>query len=399
MTRVSMAVLFATAIAVPAIPAGQQQAFRGGIHTVPVYASVVDRTGRLVTNLTKDDFEVLDNGTRQDLTLFANDRQPITIVIMLDRSGSVSQHFPLVRDAAAEFVANLNDTDRARIGSFSNTVQIDPVGFTSDRDELRRILRENLQNAGATPLWNAAAAAMRALAEEPGRRVVLMFTDGHDNPNEPEPDHRNTTFPEVRAQVQSDEVMVYGIGLAEDCGTPLPGIRLPRLEQRRPPARGGPGRLPGGRIGGRPPRLPIPFPPMPGGRFPGRGDPIPTPPVPPVVSKRRILRGREAGSRPEGDCHRERRRLLRASRHAAAGVNIRARRRRAPPSVPPRLHAGPRRKNAHARGSRQAGRRRGPRAQELRRAAGALTRTRDRHYFADPITNPIERSSGLKNCP
>ena len=295
MTRVSMAVLFATAIAVPAIPAGQQQAFRGGIHTVPVYASVVDRTGRLVTNLTKDDFEVLDNGTRQDLTLFANDRQPITIVIMLDRSGSVSQHFPLVRDAAAEFVANLNDTDRARIGSFSNTVQIDPVGFTSDRDELRRILRENLQNAGATPLWNAAAAAMRALAEEPGRRVVLMFTDGHDNPNEPEPDHRNTTFPEVRAQVQSDEVMVYGIGLAEDCGTPLPGIRLPRLEQRRPPPRGGPGRLPGGRIGGRPPRLPIPFPPMPGGRFPGRGDPIPTPPVPPVVSKGESC----AGAKPD----------------------------------------------------------------------------------------------------
>ena len=69
---------------------------------------------------------------------------------------------------------------------------------------------------------------MRALAEELGRRVVLMFTDGHDNPNEPEPDTRNTTFPEVRAQVQSDDVMVYGIGLAEDCGTPdsLPGFRF-----------------------------------------------------------------------------------------------------------------------------------------------------------------------------
>ena len=142
MTRVSMAVVFATAIAVPAIPAGQQRASRGGIHTVPVYTSVVDRTGRLITDLTKDEFEVFDNGTRQDLTLFANDRQPITIVIMLDRSGNGRERFPLVRDAAAEFVANLGDTDRARIGSFSTTVQIDPVGFTSDRGELRRILRE-----------------------------------------------------------------------------------------------------------------------------------------------------------------------------------------------------------------------------------------------------------------
>lgn len=271
MTRPSLAVALATALAVPAIPAGQHQSFRGGIHTVSIYASAVDRSGRLRTDLTKDDFEVFDDGKRQPLTQFTNDVQPITIVVMLDRSGSVSQHFALVRDAAERFVLSLDEDDRARIGSFSNRVQLDPLEFTSDQDALIRILRENLQDEGPTPLWNATAAAMDALAPEHGRRVVLMFTDGYDNP--PQPDS-NTTFAAVRERAQIEEVMVYGIGLAEKCGSkPDRGSAGPVLFQRRPP---GPGR--GGGLG-RPPRLPLPIPlpgpmrPGPNPRYPGRGDP------------------------------------------------------------------------------------------------------------------------------
>ncbi|HYN09849.1 MAG TPA: VWA domain-containing protein [Vicinamibacterales bacterium] len=273
MTRVSLAVVLATALAVPVIPAGQHQAFRGGIHTVSIYASAVDRSGRLRTDLTKEDFEVFDDGKRQPLTLFTNDLQPITIVVMLDRSGSVSQHFELVREAAERFVLNLDEDDRARIGSFSNRVQVDPPEFTNDQDALIRILRENLQDEGPTPLWNATAAAMDALAPEQGRRVVLMFTDGYDNP--PLPD-ANTTFGTVRERAQVEEVMVYGIGLAEKCASRSDrGAFGPVRFQRRPPS--GPGRGRGGL--GRPPRLPIPIPlpgpigPGPSPRYPGRGDP------------------------------------------------------------------------------------------------------------------------------
>src|SRR4030095_6942091 len=81
----------------------QQPTFRSGTHTVSVYATVVDRTGRLLQNLTQDDFEVYDNGKRQTLTVFKNDLQPITIVIMLDRSGSMVGNFPIERAAAQQF--------------------------------------------------------------------------------------------------------------------------------------------------------------------------------------------------------------------------------------------------------------------------------------------------------
>lgn len=246
--------------------AQQNPSFRAGTDTVSVYVTVVDRAGRLVRDLEKGDFEIFDNGKRQDLTVFDNTIQPITIVIMLDRSGSVAGHFPLVRDAAEHFVAHLIPADKARLGSFSDRVQIDPETFTSDRDALTRILHENLQEAGGTPLWHATSAAMNALAHEEGRRVVLLFTDGQDNPDRVE---LKTTFAEVRARSQAEEIMVYGIGLATGCAPApdAPGLDAGAnqfLFQSRGGPRGGvrgrggsgrgvpriPGRIGGGRIGG-----------------------------------------------------------------------------------------------------------------------------------------------------
>jgi VWFA-related protein len=237
----------------------QAPTFRAGAPTVSVYATVIDATGRLVPDLTRDDFDVFDNGTRQDLSLFTNNLQPITIVIMLDRSGSMQAEFTLVRDAAEHFVAQLMPADRARLGSFSNRVQIDPLTFTSDRQELLRILHDNLQEGGLTPLWNATNAAMAALAHEEGRRVVLMFTDGHDNPK---PDDVKTSLEEVQARAQADGTMVYAIGLATGC-SPAPASHafapMRILFQRR----GG-----GGGPGGAPPGIPggIRIPGLPGGR-------------------------------------------------------------------------------------------------------------------------------------
>jgi VWFA-related protein len=247
-------------------PAAQQTpSFRAATDTVSVYATVLDRGGRLVPDLGKDDFEVYDNGRRQDLTVFSNEVQPITIVIMLDRSGSLLGNFALVRDAAEHFVAHLLPADKARLGSFSQRVQIDPETFTSDRELLVRILRENLQEAGGTPLWNATAAAMDALAREEGRRVVLLFTDGKDNPDGVE---LNTTLAEVRARLQGEEIMVYAIALASGCAPAPDAVQAaapPELlfqARGRPPTTGrggrgvprrgpaGPGKIPGGRIGG-----------------------------------------------------------------------------------------------------------------------------------------------------
>ena len=72
--------------------------------------------------------------------------------------------------------------DKARIGSFSDRIQVDPRDFTSDHDELLKILRTELQAEGPTPLWNAVNVGITALLHQQGRRVVLVFTDGMDAP-------------------------------------------------------------------------------------------------------------------------------------------------------------------------------------------------------------------------
>ena len=158
----------------------QPPTFTVGNRTVAVYATVTDASGRLVPDLARDQFQIDDNGKRQDLTLFANEIQPITVVMLLDRSTSMRANFELVEKAAEEFVAVMLPADKARIGSFSDRIQVDPRDFTADHEELIKILRTELQSEGPTPLWNAVNVGITALLHQQGRRVVLVFTDGAD---------------------------------------------------------------------------------------------------------------------------------------------------------------------------------------------------------------------------
>jgi VWFA-related protein len=189
-----------------------QQPFKSGTYTVAVYTTVMDPTGRLVPDLTEDEFEVTDNGQPQKLTTFANDIQPITVVMMLDRSGSMVGNFGLVEKAAEAFVERLLPADKARIGSFSNRIEVDPQSFTSSKDEMMQILQHDLQEAGPTPLWNAVGVGMTALLHVEGRRVVLVFTDGMDMPANGNPN--NLSLKTVTKRSDEEDVMVYAIGLA-----------------------------------------------------------------------------------------------------------------------------------------------------------------------------------------
>lgn len=192
-------------------PAAQQPIFKTGARTVALYATVTDGQGRLVPDLAREDFEVYDNGTLQPLTVFSNDIQPITVVMMLDRSGSMQGNFGLVEAAGEAFVRRLQPADKARIGSFAASIQIDPQDFTSDQDEMVTILRTKLQDKGPTPLWNAVDAAITSLLPQAGRRVVLVFTDGDDNPMNFK--LNNLTVMDVMLRAQQGDVMVYAVGL------------------------------------------------------------------------------------------------------------------------------------------------------------------------------------------
>lgn len=191
-------------------PPQGQQVFKSALKAVAVYVTVSDVQGRLVPNLTKDDFEIYDNGKKQEITLFDNGVQPITLVMMLDRSGSMVGNFSLVRSAAEQFVGQLLASDKARIGSFANRIQVDPREFTSSQHDLLEILRTELQDPGPTPLWNAVNVGITALLHQEGRRVVLVFTDGVDRPM----GSNNISYHDVQRNAEQEDVMIFAIGLA-----------------------------------------------------------------------------------------------------------------------------------------------------------------------------------------
>jgi Ca-activated chloride channel family protein len=240
--RVALLVPLSLGVAFAA-PQTQPPQFGTSNRTVAVYATVTGANGRLVPDLTRDDFAVDDNGKRQPLTLFSNDIQPITLIMLLDRSGSMKPNFDLEERAAEAFVHAMLPGDKARVGSFAKYIQIDPDDFTSDRDALIKILRTELQEDGPTPLWNAVDRGVDKLLIEQGRRVILVFTDGVDQPLNFA--SHNKSLKDVMKRAEENDVMVYAIGLAGQNGMPDPG--------GRPADRGRGGMNPGafGGLGGR----------------------------------------------------------------------------------------------------------------------------------------------------
>lgn len=212
------------ALAVAALAAGtvaaQQPTFKSGARGVAVYATVTDRDGRLVPDLTREDFEIKDGGKLQPITVFSNDIQPIRVVMMLDRSGSMRGNFRLVDAAGAAFVRALLPDDKARIGSFAERIQIDPDTFTADKAELVNVLRTKLQEQGPTPLWNSVDASIEALEGQDARKVVLVFTDGADAPGNFK--LNNLSFMDISRRAQQADVMVYAVGL-QSSGPPRVG--------------------------------------------------------------------------------------------------------------------------------------------------------------------------------
>jgi len=220
-------VLFAAATwpaPVDATSQGQQQpTFRSATRTVPVYATVTDATGRLVPDLEQGDFEIWDNGKKVAISLFENSIQPITVVVMLDTSGSMTMNLDLLKQAATQFVIRLLPADKARIGSFSDKIRVAPAGFTSDRDELVRILRDDIQYGNPTALWDATNVGMESLKDIEGRRVVLVFTDGADN-------WSRLDQGDILARARNEEFLIYAIGLrsrmrGQGVTRPDPGLR------------------------------------------------------------------------------------------------------------------------------------------------------------------------------
>jgi Ca-activated chloride channel family protein len=196
------------AIGFAAVPLrGQQPTFRSGTQLVSVFATVLDNQNRLVPDLVQDDFEILDNDKPQELLLFRNDPQPITVVLMLDTSGSMTGSIDLLKSASEQFLLRLLPEDKAAVGAFNDKIEIS-AQFSSDRDALVAEVKD-LDYGNGTRLYDAVAESMNTLSGVDGRRVVLVFTDGDDTSSRI---GRGTVLDRARA----DEVMIYAIGLESE---------------------------------------------------------------------------------------------------------------------------------------------------------------------------------------
>jgi Ca-activated chloride channel family protein len=178
--------------------------FRSGTQVVPIFATVLDAQGRLVPDLAREDFQVLDNNRPQEITQFSNETQPVTVVTMLDTSASMTVNLDLLKKAAEQFLIRMLPEDRGRVGAFNDKIQF-ASEFTSDRDDLVGALAD-LQFGNPTRLYDAIDASLEELRGIEGRRVVLVFTDGDDTASK-------TGLGHVLQRARDEEVMVYAIGL------------------------------------------------------------------------------------------------------------------------------------------------------------------------------------------
>lgn len=163
-------------------PASGQPTFKSGVDLVTIGATVRDSRGRLVTNLSAKDFEVLDGGLRRQISEFRAEAAPVSVAILFDVSGSMRVGD---RNVAARFAAHhvmsWLETGRDEAALFTFDSRLHEVApFTVDTRALQGALGE-VDPFGATSLHDAIAATAREIGERSGRRrAVVVLTDGID---------------------------------------------------------------------------------------------------------------------------------------------------------------------------------------------------------------------------
>jgi VWFA-related protein len=206
--------------------------------TVPV--SVMDRYGKYVPNLQRSDFQVFDNGVEQRIAYFAMVDQPFTVVLLIDTSGSTHFRMDEIQDAAISFVNQLKDEDRVMVMSFDDQIRVltEP---TNNRDDLVRAIRR-ARTGGGTRLYDAVDVVLKQkLSLIPGRKAVVLFTDGVDTTS------HHASYQSTIREAEESEGAVYSVAYDTSGDLPI----------------GSGGRGPGGRGGMI---LNLPFPGSGGGR-------------------------------------------------------------------------------------------------------------------------------------
>jgi Ca-activated chloride channel family protein len=203
-----LAVVSATGVvSVAGQPIRDARVFRAGIELTSVAATVVDRDGRLVTGLTRDDFDVFEDGTRQPITQFTNERVPLSLGVLLDTSDSMhGQRLAEARVAVERFLFELLDpADEFFLVAFNHVPRV-LTTWTRDRQLIGRTL-EALIPAGATAAYDAVLAALPLFeTRERPRAAMLIISDGADTASE-------TAIRDLRSALLRTDAFVYAIAI------------------------------------------------------------------------------------------------------------------------------------------------------------------------------------------
>jgi len=192
------------------------------VDVVHITASVMDG-GHFVKGLARQAFRVLENGVRQEITYFAAENVPLEIIVAVDVSGSMTDAMTQVQEATKKFLSALRPSDRVTVIGFNDNV------FTLARPsaDLATRLRaiDRLAPWGGTALYDVIVQAIDQLGRQPGRRVLVIFSDGED---------LNSHIPLETAEhrLEASDVVLYPIGQGRAfVAKPLKGV-LERLAQK-----------------------------------------------------------------------------------------------------------------------------------------------------------------------
>ena len=145
---------------------------------VQVPAIVTDRSGKFVSDLSRTEFTVSEDGRKQDISFFAAVKQPFNAVLVLDTSNSAQDRLKVIQSAAVDFTKQLRPGDRMMALSFDNEVR-QLTDFSQDLQELESAIRSTESGFGKL-LYEAVASALDRLKNVQGRRAVVLFSDGVD---------------------------------------------------------------------------------------------------------------------------------------------------------------------------------------------------------------------------
>jgi Ca-activated chloride channel homolog len=160
-------------------PSDDNEIIKVSTQLVSVPVRVMDKKGRFIGGLARENFKVFENGVEQEIALFSNENEPFTVALVLDMSYSTKFKIAEIQSAAIAFIDQLRPQDKVMVVSFDADVHM-LCEATSDRKEIYRAIKATKIGMG-TSLYEAMDLVINnRLRQMEGRKAVILFSDGVD---------------------------------------------------------------------------------------------------------------------------------------------------------------------------------------------------------------------------